>query len=149
MLPQSDGKWRSPNQHSLVAHVLEGLRDVLAVLPTGVGKSLAFLIPAVVQGKTILVIVPLVALKHDLARRCRALNIGHCNWSPSLSVGGATSIVLVSIESVGSQEYARFARALHAADKLLCVVVDEAHLLFHTYRYVLCQHPIIPVHYFL
>ena len=126
--------WRSPLQHSLVAHVLEGLRDVLAILPTGVGKSLSFMIPALVQEKTIIVIVPLVALKMDLARRLQSNSIAFCSWSPRLTVAGCPKVVLVSMESITSEAYVTFVRSLQLANQLQCIIVDEVHLLFHSFR---------------
>src|SRR6266851_740378 len=51
-------------QEDLVRTVLDG-RDVLAVMPTGSGKSLGFQLPAVLLGGTTLVVSPLIALMKD------------------------------------------------------------------------------------
>jgi ATP-dependent DNA helicase RecQ len=51
-------------QQSLVSAVLGG-RDVLAVMPTGAGKSLGFQLPAVALPGTTLVISPLISLMKD------------------------------------------------------------------------------------
>jgi hypothetical protein len=40
-------------------------RNALVVLPTGGGKSMCFIIPALISGKTTLVISPLIALMED------------------------------------------------------------------------------------
>ena len=53
-----------PGQDEAVAAALRG-RDVLAVLPTGGGKSLVYQVPALVQGGLTLVVSPLVALMDD------------------------------------------------------------------------------------
>jgi hypothetical protein len=133
--PAAQGQWKCANQHSLVAHVLEGIRDVLAVLPTGAGKSMSFILPALVQTKVIIVIIPLVALKHDLARRLQAQHVSFCNWGPSLTPAGAPSVVLTSIESIDSLEYVTFVRSLQLHGRLQCIVVDEAHLFLGRFRY--------------
>ena len=61
-----------PGQDRAVAAAMDG-RDVLAVLPTGGGKSLIYQVPAVARRGLVLVVSPLVALMHDqveaLARR--------------------------------------------------------------------------------
>ena len=61
-----------PGQDEAVAEVMAG-RDVLAVLPTGGGKSLIYQVPAVARGGLALVVSPLIALMRDqvdaLARR--------------------------------------------------------------------------------
>jgi ATP-dependent DNA helicase RecQ len=51
-------------QEDLVTTVLEG-RDLLAVMPTGSGKSLGFQLPAVILPGTTLVVSPLIALMKD------------------------------------------------------------------------------------
>ena len=61
-----------PGQDQAVAAAMAG-RDVLAVLPTGGGKSLIYQVPAVARRGLVLVVSPLIALMHDqadaLARR--------------------------------------------------------------------------------
>src|SRR3970040_1063351 len=51
-------------QEALVRAVMEG-RDVLAVMPTGSGKSLGFQLPAVLLPGTTIVVSPLIALMKD------------------------------------------------------------------------------------
>ncbi len=53
-----------PGQEDLVRSVLDG-RDVLAVMPTGSGKSLGFQLPAVILPGTTLVVSPLISLMKD------------------------------------------------------------------------------------
>ena len=53
-----------PGQEDVVSHLLAG-RHVLAVMPTGAGKSLCFQVPALVRGGLTLVVSPLVALMED------------------------------------------------------------------------------------
>src|SRR3989442_4329103 len=53
-----------PGQEALVRPVLDG-RDVLAVMPTGSGKSLGFQLPAVLLPGTTVVVSPLIALMKD------------------------------------------------------------------------------------
>ncbi|HXH25517.1 MAG TPA: RecQ family ATP-dependent DNA helicase, partial [Vicinamibacterales bacterium] len=53
-----------PGQEDVVGAVLEG-RDVLAVMPTGSGKSLGFQLPAVLLPGVTIVVSPLVALMKD------------------------------------------------------------------------------------
>ena len=53
-----------PGQEDLVRTVLDG-RDLLAVMPTGSGKSLGFQLPAVILPGLTLVVSPLIALMKD------------------------------------------------------------------------------------
>jgi ATP-dependent DNA helicase RecQ len=53
-----------PGQEEVVRTVLSG-RDVLAVMPTGAGKSLCYQLPALVGGGLTVVVSPLISLMHD------------------------------------------------------------------------------------
>ena len=63
-----------PGQEAIVTAVLEG-EDVLAVMPTGSGKSLCYQLPAVVTGQLTLVVSPLIALMRDQVAQLRALGV--------------------------------------------------------------------------
>jgi len=53
-----------PGQEEIVDTLLDG-RNVLAVMPTGSGKSLCYQVPALVKGGLSIVVSPLVALMQD------------------------------------------------------------------------------------
>ena len=57
-------------QESVVRDALAG-RDVLALMPTGGGKSLCFQLPALLQAGVTLVVSPLIALMQDQVRLLR------------------------------------------------------------------------------
>jgi ATP-dependent DNA helicase RecQ len=58
--------WESlrPEQFDAMTAVLNG-RDVLAVMPTGSGKSAIYQVPGVLLSGPVLVVSPLIALQHD------------------------------------------------------------------------------------
>ena len=53
-----------PMQERIVQSLLEG-HDAAVIMPTGGGKSLCYQLPALVSGRTVLVVSPLIALMHD------------------------------------------------------------------------------------
>jgi ATP-dependent DNA helicase RecQ len=57
-----------PGQEAVVRDVLAG-RDVLALMPTGGGKSLCYQLPALLQPGVSLVVSPLIALMQDQVRQ--------------------------------------------------------------------------------
>src|SRR5471032_3111612 len=59
-----------PGQEAVVRDALAG-RDVLALMPTGGGKSLCFQLPALLQPGVTLVVSPLIALMQDQVRLLR------------------------------------------------------------------------------
>ena len=56
-----------PGQEEIVRAVING-EDVLAIMPTGGGKSLCFQLPALVRQGLTVVVSPLIALMRDQVR---------------------------------------------------------------------------------
>jgi ATP-dependent DNA helicase RecQ len=63
-----------PGQEEILAAALAG-EDVLAVMPTGAGKSLCYQLPALARGGLTLVVSPLIALMRDQVAQLAALGI--------------------------------------------------------------------------
>ncbi len=63
-----------PGQEEVIAAALGG-EDVLAVMPTGSGKSMCYQLPAVVAGGLTLVVSPLIALMRDQVRQLDAVGV--------------------------------------------------------------------------
>ena len=63
-----------PGQAEVIAAVLEG-KPVLAVMPTGSGKSMCYQLPALVDGGLTLVVSPLIALMRDQVQQLRSLGV--------------------------------------------------------------------------
>jgi len=109
-------------------------RDVLAVLPTGFGKSATFQIPALMAEGTAIVVSPLIALMKDQVDDCRKRGIpagyvnSHLNEEEArlqlaqLSAG-EFKLMYVSPERIPNDA---FRRALSGIS-MSFVVVDEAH----------------------
>ena len=73
-----------PMQAEIIAEALEG-RDVLAVLPTGGGKSVCFQVPAMLRDGIAIVVSPLIALMKDQVQNLRDRGI------PALAVHAGMS----------------------------------------------------------
>jgi ATP-dependent DNA helicase RecQ len=63
-----------PKQESVIRSVL-ARRDTCVVMPTGGGKSLCYQLPAVVSGKTAVVVSPLISLMQDQAAQLAQMGI--------------------------------------------------------------------------
>jgi ATP-dependent DNA helicase RecQ len=120
-------------QEDLVRAVIEG-RDVLAVMPTGSGKSLGFQLPAVLLPGTTLVVSPLIALMKDqvdeLNRRGIPASAVHSLMSTDArraAIGaardGALRLLYVAPERFASAHFLQVLAQLSVAR----FVVDEAH----------------------
>ena len=89
-----------PGQEEIITHILQG-EPVLAVLPTGAGKSICFQLPSLLLKGVTLVVSPLISLMKDQAE--------------ALSARGIPAAYLDS--SMTSSEYGR---VLHAALNKQC-----------------------------
>ncbi len=63
-----------PKQENVIRSLLAG-HDTCVVMPTGGGKSLCYQLPAVISGKTAVVVSPLIALMQDQAAQLAQLGI--------------------------------------------------------------------------
>lgn len=63
-----------PGQKEIISSILNK-KDVLAVLPTGGGKSLCFQFPAIFRNQLVIVVSPLIALMKDQVRSLTQLKV--------------------------------------------------------------------------
>ncbi len=77
-----------PLQEEIIAAVMEG-KDVLALLPTGGGKSVCFQVPAIAKEGLCLVVSPLIALMKDQVEQLKRKGI------PALAVYSGMSFLEV------------------------------------------------------
>ncbi len=122
-----------PGQEAVVSALLAG-RDVLAVMPTGAGKSVCYQVPAVVMEGMALVVSPLVSLMADQVRAVREAGIRGAYLNSTLAPGqqaevlrraaeGAYDLMYVAPERLADPRFAEFARTA----RLALIAVDEAH----------------------
>lgn len=122
-----------PMQEEIISAALDG-KDVLAVLPTGGGKSVCFQVPVLMREGLALVVTPLVALMKDQvqnlqARGIRALAIhaGLNRREVDLALNNAAygdyKFLYVSPERLTTQLFQSYLEVLN----INYIVVDEAH----------------------
>ena len=122
-----------PKQEEIVSAALEG-RDVLAILPTGGGKSVCFQVPGMMKEGITIVVTPLIALMKDqvqnlTARGIRALCInagmGRREVDNALNnaLYGDFKFLYVSPERLGTRLFQNYVQEM----KVSYIVVDEAH----------------------
>jgi superfamily II DNA helicase RecQ len=95
-------------QREAIDAIVARKSHVVAVMLTGAGKSMLFMLLAwAEQGGTTVVVVLLIALRGDMMRRCRKLGILCAEWE-SRCLLDAAAIVLVTPESAVGEEFATF-----------------------------------------
>jgi superfamily II DNA helicase RecQ/uncharacterized C2H2 Zn-finger protein len=118
-------------QEEAIEAIAAGESPVVAVMPTGAGKSLLFMLPAwAEQGGTTVVVVPLIALRGDMKRRCQKLGISCAEWE-GRRPPDAAAVVLVTPESAVSEGFMTFLNRLRATRQLDRIVVDECHIVLN------------------
>src|SRR5271156_5512797 len=132
--------YRSPGQRTLIEHILAGDGEIVAVLATNEGKSLAFLLPPRLRGAgTTVVVVPLVALRQDLVRRCAELGVQFAVWDEATAADEQRAVgcplVFVAVETAVGAPFHAFLARLDAAQRLDRVILDEAHLVLTSIHY--------------
>jgi hypothetical protein len=63
------------NQAAVIQAIQRGASPIVATMPTGGGKSMCFMLPAFATGGLTVVVVPLLALRSDMMRRCQEAGI--------------------------------------------------------------------------
>ena len=81
-----------PLQEKIVRSLIAG-HDTCVVMPTGGGKSLCYQLPAVVSGRTAVVISPLIALMQDQAAQLAQMGIPAAVLNSSLSSADQNQVV--------------------------------------------------------
>src|SRR6478672_8646561 len=81
-----------PGQEEIVDAILDG-ENVLAVMPTGSGKSLCYQLPAIVRPGLTLVISPLIALMRDQVRALGAAGVAAGTLNSSNEPGENTRVL--------------------------------------------------------
>lgn len=122
-----------PMQEQIVQSALDG-KDVLAILPTGGGKSVCFQVPGLMTDGIALVITPLIALMKDQVQNLRnrgvkalAIYAGMNRREVDLALNNATygdvKFLYLSPERLGTFLFQSYLPQM----KISYIVVDEAH----------------------
>jgi ATP-dependent DNA helicase RecQ len=123
-----------PEQLTAMEHVVDG-RDVLAVLPTGAGKSAIYQVPALLRDGPTVVVSPLIALQRDQREGLADSDAPDAVAVNSAQGAAETRRSWAAVHS-GSAEYVFLSPEQLAADDVVdalreagtsLFVVDEAH----------------------
>lgn len=122
-----------PKQEEIVSAALDG-KDVLAILPTGGGKSVCFQVPAMMREGIAIVVTPLIALMKDQVQnlndkgiRALCVNAGMGAREVETVLNNAAygdfKFLYVSPERLGTRLFKNYVQEMNIS----FIVVDEAH----------------------
>ena len=120
-------------QREIIEHILKGT-DVLAIMPTGAGKSICYQIPSLVFDGITIVISPLISLMKDQVDALAESGIKAAYINSSLSLNqlrnvvanakmGMYKLIYVAPERLETDSFLELIQSI----KISMVAVDEAH----------------------
>ena len=120
-------------QENIINAILSG-RDILAIMPTGAGKSICYQVPALMLPGITIVISPLISLMQDQVKSLNeagihaayinsSLSENQISKALSLAAQGHYKIIYVAPERLESSEFIWFAMNV----EISMVTVDESH----------------------
>jgi len=127
-----------PGQEAIVRDAMAA-KDVLAIMPTGGGKSLCFQLPAVIQQGVTLVVSPLIALMQDQVRQLQDNGIAAAFINSSLGgaeiakrtaalLRGEYKLLYLAPERLLTAEFSQgVLPRLKTSPGIAAIVIDEAH----------------------
>jgi ATP-dependent DNA helicase RecQ len=125
------------NQRDIIGSVLQG-RDVLALMPTGGGKSLCYQIPALVRSGVGIVVSPLIALMQDQVDALQQLGIRAAFLNSTLDYGtvlqverelleGQIDLLYVAPERLLTDKMLSLLESVRKTVGIALFAIDEAH----------------------
>ena len=135
LLNNYTAEFRSPYQAVACEMALKATKDFICILPTGGGKTMLILLPAIIETEQncTLVVVPLIALIKEMVERCEAADLDVYQWIPSTARGSINferppEIICVAVEHIDNSFFLDQMRKLKGINKLKRIFFDEAHL---------------------
>ena len=128
--------FRDP-QDLIIQHVMDG-KDVLALMPTGGGKSITFQVPAMAKKGICIVVSPLIALMTDQVENLKKKGIKALSLAGGLSfselerilnnaIYGDYKFLYLSPERLQQEIVQEFIKSM----KVNLIAIDEAHCVSH------------------
>ncbi|KID81895.1 recQ family helicase [Metarhizium guizhouense ARSEF 977] len=135
MLMGPASTWRPGKQRECMEKILalQGEESAICVLPTGAGKSLLFMVPAIMRGGgTNVVVVPFAALMTEMVDKARRMGVDVVEFRPSVnsereSLPRAARMVVVGADTVSVPSLLGYLDGLDEAGLLQRIFIDEAH----------------------
>ncbi|KAI5455850.1 P-loop containing nucleoside triphosphate hydrolase protein [Mariannaea sp. PMI_226] len=129
ILRDDHAQFRTPQQEEAVRLAAAKETPLVAILPTGGGKSLVFMVPAMLSGSGVTIVVaPYAELKRQLVTRCTDAGLDCKHWPEGREHW--PRVTIVSAEAAVTDDFLQWAADLAVRGRLDRVVIDECHLTF-------------------
>lgn len=124
-----------PGQYEIIRQVTRG-HDVLAILPTGYGKSLTYQLPALYSGQPAVVVSPLISLMDDQREALRKIGVKSCAYNSTVPdrramldkiERGKYRVIYITPESLAKSGVREGLKRLNEEIGISVIAIDEAH----------------------
>lgn len=134
-------QWRQQAQLDGVLAALLSVPTMVVILPTGYGKSMIWMIPALRdEHRFIVVIIPYCSLITDILRRCASINLPVLEWQNETSANINTNVKIIVLTldcaiagsltpHIGQTTFLFWAMQQYQNGLLRRIVYDECHTL--------------------
>jgi superfamily II DNA helicase RecQ len=114
-------------QKPAIQAIMQHKSPVVAIMGTGAGKSVLFMLPASVSSGVTIVVVPLVALRFDMKERCNQLGLVSAEWDSQRPHEWA-QVMFVTPEAAVGEAFGQYINRQRAMGRLDRIVIDECHV---------------------
>lgn len=122
-----------PNQYEIISHILDG-KDVCGILPTGLGKSITFQIPAIYNKQSVIIVSPTISLMTDQVKRLNDLGLNACAYNSMVEdkqelltdiLNQEYQFIYISPEMINVNP--KVIKKIHKNNPLCLIAIDESH----------------------
>jgi hypothetical protein len=140
-LADTNASYKSTEQSVGATLVLQGVTNLLVVLPTNGGKSLLYQLQAFVDpSRCVVVVIPLVALMIKSVEKCTSRGIRCTSYHPLMNPHiEVYPLLFVSVDHLAHQAFKNYVQVLNARKLLKRIYFDEAHLAVTAETYRSCM----------
>ena len=108
ILKDENANWKSDEQRETVMETLSGQRNLVSVMKTGGGKSMAWILVALLQSVVTVVVVPFKRLLDQhlecaLSYGCKAIK-----WTAKMGTFGNNNLIFMALESAASFGFQKY-----------------------------------------
>ncbi|KIN98354.1 hypothetical protein M404DRAFT_31357, partial [Pisolithus tinctorius Marx 270] len=123
--------WRSTQQREAMMAVLQGTTDVIAVLPTGAGKSMLAIVPSIMEeNMATILVLPLNSLIMDYEHRLQQMNVPYQLYQGGQDeeLNTVHNLILTSADKAQTSNWRHAVMKLSLKKTIARIVFDEAHI---------------------
>ena len=127
LLKNDSAKFSCEEQAITASEVMKRENDILAIIPTGFGKTMTIFASVKSENLVTVFIYPLVGIKNMMLKKCTDFGISCEEYSSEHQIG-QPSIILVSTKNATTESFINVLARLYGQGLLARIVIDEVHL---------------------